>query len=649
MEKDKAMLPIKHHRALILAAVGLVAAASIWQAFFSPAADAEAHQPDFSRISHANIPEPPCTFWHDDTCETASSPPGLTTSEPYLPDDPHDLIPDASAAQRHFENLAAFAQLERWVNARITPDVSDLRAAIGGPDTPDGEVRLAITSDITGLPWVSDGQTEAEKITLDWLSVLQELNPTLVTSLVGMPFLQDHTPGDLQAIQVLTRISDRYDPQDATDLATLPGFADGGGIDNTEAKIIAVASMQYSDDDTFIERLADYGTVEEKTSAGQHGNTLTFAVVRVDETRQNSTLMQSAIIATQDVETLMGEAFPSDFMGILVADCPGCRGRTNGISIDMDDRFDQTDYDDYRQLLRTMAHEIGHFWWGAGTPVEPNEHENWVSEGAASYIGAYSVRSRFDDTDLTLSRWPCPYYRTIEHLRGDDPDYGSFGSYCNYALGERLFINLDRNMTAEDFTTSFRNFHQRLSTFEEDEIDQGRSLLRAFCSECEANPRDLGSSGYTLARYYGEKVLTDTDAPTGSISGLGTADRVSIQDYGLRITGFARVQASSPDPDLWVQLRFDNVVTPPDKVTIFDNVVNLPEKVTIHAEQYYEEREPYVRRTQERTVYYDEDDERAYIWPYLGAPDRRAPGHHWVYIYNEKGEKIAEAEYQVLP
>ena len=37
--------------------------------------DAEAHQPDFLRISQANIPEPPCTFWHDDTCETASSPP----------------------------------------------------------------------------------------------------------------------------------------------------------------------------------------------------------------------------------------------------------------------------------------------------------------------------------------------------------------------------------------------------------------------------------------------------------------------------------------------------------------------------------------------------------------------------------------------
>ena len=632
------MPSITYRRALIWAAAGLLTAASISWAFFSPAADAEAHQPDFLWISQANIPEPPCTFWHDDTCETASSPPNLTTSEPYLPDDPHDLIPDASAAQRHFEDLAAFAQLERRVNARITPDVSNLRAAIGGPDTPDGEVRLAITSDITGLPWVSDGQTEAEKITLDWLSELQDLNPTLVTSLVGMPFLQDHTPGDLQAIQVLTRISDRYDPQDATDLVNLSGFADGGGIDNTEAKIIAVASMQYSDDDTFIERLADYGTVEEKTSAGQHGNTLTFAVVRVDETRQNSTLMQSAIIATQDVETLMGEAFPSDFMGILVADCPSYLGRTNGISIDMDDRFDQTDYDDYRQLLRTMAHEIGHFWWGAGTPVEPNEHEIWVSEGAASYIGAYSVRSRFDDNDLTLSRWPCPYYRSIEHLRGDDPSHGSFGSLCNYALGERLFINLDRNMTAEDFTTAFRDFHQRLSTFEEDEIDQGRSLLRAFCPECETNPRDLGSAGYTLARYYGEKVLTDTDAATGSISGLGTPQRVQIRDYRYTMSGFARVPATSPDPGLWVKLSFENVVNP-------------PEMVTVRVEQYYEEREPYAVWTQERTVYFYEDDGEARIYPGLGSPfgNLRAPGHHWVYVYNESGEKIAEAEYQVVP
>ena len=554
-----------------------------------------------------------------------------------MPDDPHELIPDAGAAQRHFENLAAFAQLERQVNARIEPRVADLRLASGGLDAPGGDVRLAITSDITGLPWVTSNPTNAELLTLLWLGELQEYNPSLVTSLVRMPFLQDHTPGDLEAIRTLTYMSRGTsriapNPQYARDLVSRAALADGSGIDNTEAKIIAVMSMQYfGGNDTFIEWLADYGTVEEKTSAGQHGNTLTFAVVRVNETRQNSTLMQSAIIATEDVETLMGEAFPSDFMGILVADCPDCLGRTNGISIEMDDRFDQTDYDDNRQLLSTMAHEIGHFWW---TPN--NEHENWVSEGAASYIGAYSVRSRFDDDDLTLSRWPCPYYRSIEHLRGDDPSYGSFGSFCNYALGERLFINLDRNMTAEDFTTAFRNFHQRLSTFEEDEIDQGRSLLRAFCSECETNPRDLGSAGYTLARYYGEKIFTDTGAPTGSIFNLGTADRVSIQDYGLRITGFARIQASSPDPDLWVRLRFDNVVNP-------------PEKATIHVEQYYEEREPYDRWTQERTVYFDEDDGEARIYPYLGDPDRRAPGHHWVYIYNENGEKIAEAEYQVLP
>ena len=627
------MPSITYRRALIWAVVGFLAAASIWGVALSATSDAEAHQPDFLRISQANIPEPPCTFWHDDTCETASSPQSSTTSERYLSADPHDLIPDAGAAQRHFENLAAFAQLERRVNARIAAHrVADLRVASGGPDA-QGGVRLATTSDLTGLPWVSDGETEAEKITLGWLSDLQDLNPTLVTSLVGMPFLQDHTPGDLQAIQVLTRIS-YYDPQDATDLVNLPGFADGGGIDNTEAKIIAVVSMQYFDDpenDYLIERLADGGTVEEQTSAGQHGNTLTFAVVRLDETRQNSALMQSAVLATQDVETLMGEALPLDFMGILVADIPRYGGRNNGISIEMNAQFDQTDYAHVRQLLNTMAHEIGHYWWTTN-----NKHERWVSEGAASYIGAYSVRSRFNDDDLVLTQWPCPYYRSIEHLRSDDPGFGSFGGICNYPLGERLFINLDRNMTAENFTTAFRDFHQRLSTFEDDEIDQGRSLLRAFCSECETNPRDLGSAGYTLARYYGEKIFTDTGAPTGSISGLGTADRVSIHDYGMSTTGFARIQASSPDPDLWVRLRFDDVANP-------------PEKVTVRVEQYYEEREPYARWTLERRVHFDEDDEDADFWVHLGDTNPRAPGHHWAYIYNENGQKIAEVAYQVLP
>lgn len=386
-------------RIFAAAALSVIVVIAAVQLHFS-AGSVSAHQPDGLLISHTNIPEPPCPYGHDDACERAARP----KSEPVFvwPDNPHQPLPDAAAVQDHFESLANFAELERQVNARITSDVFAVRFADGGPDSPGGDARYAITSEISGLPWATDGQTESEKITLGWLSYLQDLNPTLASSLTQMPFLQDHTPGDLQAIQVLARISRWYDPQDATALATLPGFADDGGIDNTEAKIIAVMYEVYRRGNQYwIEQLANNGTVEEQTRAGQHGNTLTFAIVRANETRQNSKLMQSAIAGVQDAETLMGEALPTDFVGIVV-EAAGAYANNNGISIQLEAEFDGTHSDRRRQS--TTAHEIGHFWWTTRA-----EHERWISEGVASYIGAYSVRSQFNDDDLTLTRYPCPY------------------------------------------------------------------------------------------------------------------------------------------------------------------------------------------------------------------------------------------------
>ena len=493
-------------------------------------------------------------------------------------------------------------------------------------------VSYAITSEITNLPWARDGQTSSEKVTLDWLGALQGYNPNLASALTRMPFLQDHNPGDRQAIQTLVRISED-EPEYATDIVASAGFADGGGIDNTEAKIIAVMSMPYGRGNAdLIKQLTESGTIEEQNTVGRYGNPLNFSIVRVITSRQDSKLMQAATSAVSDAETLMGQALPIDFVGILVANLTGASGVNNGINIQADDRFDETGYSD-RRRQRLIAHEIAHYWWGG--------REVWIREGAASYVGAYSEWSQFNDNDLYTNRYPCAYYRTIEHLRADNPRFNfedSYGARCNYSLGERLFINLDRSMTRLQFNASFRKLHQLLSTYEQDEIDQGQSLMQAFCPVCAANPRDLGSTGHTLARRYGEKILTDNSAPTASVLGLGKVQsNVSIVDFydDNRQYGIAEVSASSPDQRRWVRMNFSGVNNP-------------PETVKIHVRQYHEDREPWYDYTQQQRVFAFQDG-GASFYAYLGTAQRRPIGHHWVYIYNERGQKIAEAEYQVRP
>lgn len=637
-----------------------------WQV--SAATDAEAYQPIGLRVSESEMPEPPCPYGHDDACEYMAQP--LYSVNPFQSHDPHaESLHVGAGHYDHHENLASIAALNQQVLARLAGSGDALKQTDTEPDEPGGDVSYAITSDITGLPWVRDGQTQAERVTVAWLSALQEHNPSLVTSLVHMPFLQDHTPGDLQAIQTLTLISagnPRRDPNPryATALATHPGFADGGGVDNTEARIIAVASMPYFlGADALVDWLANQGTVEELSVRGRHGNSLMFAIVRPiplssdtsgggssprpnqpqkepfvpTSSNQSSALMQSFDSTTRHAETLMAQALPTDFVGVLVSNSliPGAIGANNGIHLWMDDCFDGTNCSSrFRQ--RVVAHEIGHYWWGTGANYL---HEDWISEGASEYIGAYSEKTQFGDSFLYTSNYPCPYYRTIEHLRADDPQYSvSQGSLCNYSLGERLFINLDRNMGHTAFTAGFRNLHQRLSTYDDDDIDQGLSLMRAFCSQCLTSTTVSNSAGHTLARWYGEKVLTDTTEPTGIIAGLGSSPSVSLRDYGdnSRQFGIAEVSASSPDQRRWLRLYFSNALNP-------------PETVRVAVFQYHEERYPYYSAWQERTVYRSESGPRAWFYVYLGNPPRRPIGHHWVYVYNENGRKIAEAEYQVVP
>ena len=610
--------------AAIALAIAVVVAGAQW---LDVDGDAEAHQPDGLRVSQSEMPEPPCPYGHDDGCDPGA--PAVSSLGQQWPDDPHAPLPNAAAIHRHHHQpLGSLARLQQKMRTRPVQSGNDLRADDGATGDPGSGASYAITAEIANLPWAKDRQTPAEKLTLEWLGWLQELNPTLVSALTQMPFLQDHTPGDLQAIQTLADISEE-NPEYATAIASHAGFADDGGIDNTEAKIIAVMSMPYANgEDDLIRWLPDYGTIEEQTVSG-----VDFAVVRLITSLQDSALMAAATTATQDAETLMRQPLPTDFVGILVWDLSGAAGANNSIHIQVESEADGYNYTD-RMRQHLVGHEIAHYWWGTGPGAS---HEAWIFEGAAEYIGAYTVWSRFDENDVYAENDPCPYYRTIEHLRADSPEYGSYGAECNYSLGARLFMNLDRSATAATFETAFRKLYQRLSTYDQDGIDQGLSLWRAFCPQCLQGNRDLGSTGNTLARRYGEKILTDAGTSTGAIAGLGSASSVSIRDYGQYNAqyGIAEVPASSPDQRRWLKVSFNDVAKP-------------PETVRVEVRQFHENRYPHHARWQEQRVY-SANDGRAWFHVFLGEPTRRAIGHHWVYVSNEDLQKVAEAEYQVLP
>ena len=100
--------------------------------------------------------------------------------------------------------------------------------------------------------------------------------------------------------------------------------------------------------------------------------------------------------------------------------------------------------------------------------------------------------------------------------------------------------------------------------------------------------------------------------------------------------GSPQFPPAAPDQRRWIRLYFNNVNF-------------APETVTVGVKQYFEDRYPHYSFWQERPVYTNDDRNTAWFYVYLSDPYRRAPGHHWVYIYNEANQKVAEMEYQVVP
>ena len=493
----------------------------------------------------------------------------------------------------------------------------------------------AITSGISSLPWLIDGaNTPTERTTLTLLDLTQDLNPTLVNRLVTQPFMQDHTPGDQEAMFTLYRMS-QDNPEWTNQISGMGRFGDADGITNSDAKLLAVMSLPYANEDyRTLWNLVFNGTVQEQNHIGRFGNTVNVAIVREHQpsAANAAKMMQFTTTAIAHNEELMNTALPTNFVGMLLADYPGAAGANNSwsIQIDADAEWSWTDW----SVRKVIAHEVAHYWW--------IRNSHWLDEGAANYAAAYSQWRATDADDVYTSTYPCPFYRTIEHLIADAPDYrDSEGTLCNYSLGERLFIHLDRATTAVDFEQRFRNLYQMTQNPQYVDRSDGELLLAAYCPKCAGRKtvRGVSEMGRAISRHYGEKIFTNQSGVKGAIAGLGIpGEHVSLDNYSSTNYqyGFATLPTTSQDQRRYISIPFPNATG-----------VDRRETVTVYVEHYHEETEPWQKGTKYGFV--TVADGYGMMEVYLGAQEHRAPGHHWVYVYDQQNRKLAELQYQVVP
>ena len=194
-------------------------------------------------------------------------------------------------------------------------------------------------------------------------------------------------------------------------------------------------------------------------------------------------LLESAV---RGAESFIGEPFPSRYIALLFEEAvpSGFGGTNNGVHMTILPQYDVDD-ENYKSALvnRAIAHEVAHYYWHGG--------ERWLDEGAAELTATY-VEYLAEGSPLEPVNYPCSPTSTIRYLENkgfaeSDPAFA-----CNYAVGERFFLDLYGNLGEEQFRRGFRDVY--LSVKETDPfgtdaagMEEVRTAFGAFQSKGPAN------------------------------------------------------------------------------------------------------------------------------------------------------------------
>ena len=512
--------------------------------------------------------------------------------------------------------------------------------ADGSPDTDLAPVNAKVTSDILGLPWVTDGLTDRERVGAAWLSVLDDFSPEAASKIVRMPFLRTFGPADVEAIRSLTAIAyddDRYDRDVLLSVLDNPNIADGGGIDDQEAKIVAVLGGTNRVNPKLVDVLLDptQTSIEERRISASDGE-VNLAIIRTAPGAADTIALLE--YAVREATVMMGQSFPTDYVALLVeeatvGDSIGTNFQTHMAitpEFDVDDRSSRPG--NYTGQL--IAHEVAHYYWFGLI--------DWIDEGAADFM-AISNENRRVGQPMEVDNPPCPYYETLFHLERSNPRQGTWGGQCNYALGERLFLDLHSALGDVRFYQGFRNLRRLTQADNADETAPVNHLSAAF-QAAALTPDQKAILNFVLARRYGSIILTDTSPVDPKIPELaGTVDGVWLARYVNREVaeihaGFTSISASRISDYWYLRLSVS-----------YDRELLADHELEFEIVEYYEDGFVFDRSTY--TVPFPAG--------YMGArlrfccmgfiPDYRWPtGLYWTYVYHE-GRKIAELHYEVTP
>ena len=309
-----------------------------------------------------------------------------------------------------------------------------------------------VTSSVVALSWVQDGIDKQEALAIEELSYLSRKNGGHVSRIVGMPFLETLDPPDVSALASLVDMA-WFRQTDFQRVLSHPSLANG--IADDWAKIVATLYGVSKYNSALIDTLLDpeLVTLEEHTIDLPLAGETHLAIIRTGPGAERSMdLLEHAIGQS---EGFMDESFPTGYVGWLFGDAvtPSFAGTNFGTHIATLSKYDTVDTDDSEHTGSHIGHEIAHYYWSGNA--------DWIDEGASDFMASVSESVR-TGRPVGVTNNPCPYIRTIaelEALEATSEDGFDSAFTCNYALGERLFVDLYQSLGEEDFRHGLSNLY----------------------------------------------------------------------------------------------------------------------------------------------------------------------------------------------
>ena len=490
----------------------------------------------------------------------------------------------------------------------------------------DTELGLSVVS----LGWVQDGiDDDLEVEMIERLSYLTFRDVAAASRIVGMPFLEAVEPPDVSAVAALSRLA-AFKREALDSVMSHSSLRDG--ITDDLAPIVATLRGVAGTNPGLIDVLLDPNRVslERRTIMLPLAGEVVLAIIRTAPGAARS--MDLLEHSVRGAERFMGAPLPTNYVGLLYENAvSGSSAGTNfGTHIAIRPKYDVDDGSHEAAFSGSaIAHEVAHYYWSGNA--------DWADEGPAELVASIVDGAR-TGRPVGVTNLPCPYAPNIAGLESLNVSRGDAEFWCNYSLGERLFVDLYRTLGDERFRQGFRALYLA-SELEEDDDDPGTSVgiehVRAAFRSGGGAERAVIARWYDGTEPYDLSQLDDSpvDPSLPGINGRIDEAYIVTKTDGAAVSTF-----SARDVSDWVYLTLKRSY----------NVSGGTREVPIEIVEYFEDGFAFLRRTSKLTA------EPQYTggtrWFSVGSPPSRkwAPGRYFVYVY-EGGRKVAEVEYEVTP